>query len=340
MIRVMGIVKDGQLVSGPDDPELPRGSVPGDPALAQRLKELRDSVKMGRDSFLWIGLHDPTKPEMDLIQELFELSKLQIDDAANSRQRAKVEFDYQKAFVVLKVLHYDQSLHVIETGQLSVWVGHGYAITVRVGVVSPMRGLVGDINESGALLKHGPLAILHAVMDRVVDEYLEVLDEISYDIATLEEAVFAPDRTFETEKIYELKRENLQIRRAVAPLAQIVNRSMQQESRLRSSVRPYFRDIGDHILRANDATDANDNLLLTLLMASTSLTDLQQNRDMRRISAWVAIAAVPTMIAGIYGMNFDDMPELHWAFGYPMVLLVMITVCSLLFIRFKKSGWL
>lgn len=340
MIRVMGIVKEGKLTAGPADSTLPRGSFPADAGLADALTQLRDSIGPSSDSFVWIGLHDPTQPELELVRKLFGLPHLQAEDAANVRQRAKVEFDHHKAFVVLKVLHYDKPTRAIETGQLSVWVGRGYAITVRVGLVSPMRGLVEQIDQASELLHFGPLVILHAVMDRVVDDYLEVIDEISDDIASLEEDVFAPGRHKQPEVIYELKRENLEIRRAIAPLAQIVNRSLQQQSLLRPTIQPYFRDIGDHVLRGNDAVDSNDNLLLTLLMASTELTDLQQNADMRRISAWVAIAAVPTMIAGIYGMNFDDMPELHWQFGYPAVLCLMLFVCMLMYYKFKKSGWL
>ena len=204
-----------------------------------------------------------------------------------------------------------------------------------------MRWVLDNVDETRALAEHGPLAILHAVLDHAVDEYLDVIDQVSADIEKIEESVFSPTRSDEITAIYELKRENLEIRRAISPMVQVANSLTGAEhTRLPEQLRPYFSDLADHVLRAGDGVDNNDSLLFTILMASTAQADLQQNDDMRRISAWVAIAAVPTMVAGIYGMNFDDMPELHQAWGYPAVLLLMVSVCSFMFTKFKKSGWL
>jgi len=197
-----------------------------------------------------------------------------------------------------------------------------------------------DLESRPEFLRHGPSAVLHGIMDHIVDEYLHVADEINFDIEHLEEDIFSP-RPSNPEAVYRLKRENLELRRAAAPLTRVAAELVTSgPTELRGLFGPLFSDVNDHLLRVRDSTETNDNLLMALLMAATARQDLQQNADMRRISAWVAIAAVPTMTAGIYGMNFRDMPELDWQFGYPLVLAVMATVCFLLYRGFKRSGWL
>jgi magnesium transporter len=341
MIQVMGIFAEGQIAQAHSPESHPFGHIPGDPELADRIRLLAKGINETENSFIWIALFEPTKIEMALAAELFDLPRLQVDDAMNHRQRAKVEFDSTKAFVVFKLLEYVESTSDIETGQMSVFIGPGYAVTVRHRSSGNMGWVLDRIDNTHDLLEFGPITILHSVLDNAVDEYLDVIDEVTADIAGIEESVFSPIRTDNTEKIYELKRENLEIRRAISPMVQIAGTlSGSGNSRMPAELRPYFSDISDHLLRSGDGVENNDSLLLTMLMASTARTDLQQNADMRRISAWVAIAAVPTMIAGIYGMNFDDMPELHQVWGYPAVLLLMLGVCSFMYSKFKKSGWL
>lgn len=344
VIQVMGYFSEGQNQSGADNrAHLPAGELPGDAHLLPRLHELIGKAQATQDrrSFVWIALFEPSMAEMESVGRMLNLPILDMEDAVNPRQRAKAELHQDTAFVVFKLLEYIEATSDIETGQMAVFVGPGYVVTVRFGFTNDMSWVLDRIDGTHELLDHGPVAILHAVLDSAADEYLQVVDEISRDIEQIEESVFSPERTDTSEAIYELKRENLEIRRAIAPLASgAALLSREQMIRMPEQLRPYFRDIGDHIMRASDAIDTNDSLLLTMLMASTARQDLQQNNDMRQISAWVAMAAVPTMIAGIYGMNFDTMPELHEAWGYPAILLVMLGVCSFMYSKFKKSGWL
>ncbi len=341
VIQVMGVFSSGRLAPQAIPESRVSGNMPGDPDLAERITGIVEHVNGDPDSFTWIALFEPTKVEMNLVAKLFDLPRLQVDDALNHRQRAKVEFTDTRAFIVFKLLEYVESSSDIETGQMSVFVGPGYAVTVRHRSSGNMGWVLDRVGETKALTDHGPLAILHSVLDHAVDEYLVVIDEVSADIAAIEESVFSPKRSDDTAAIYELKRENLEIRRAISPMVQVAGvLGANQNSRLPKELRPYFSDIADHLLRAGDGVDNNDSLLLTMLMASTARLDLQQNADMRRISAWVGLAAVPTMIAAIYGMNFDDMPELHQAWGYPAVLVVMVGACAFLYRSFKKSGWL
>lgn len=341
VIQVMGVFTGGRLATDAEPESRVFGHIPGDADLADRVTQIAERVKGKPESFMWIALFEPTKVEMNLVATLLDLPRLQVDDALNHRQRAKVEFDDSRAFVVFKLLEYVESSSDIETGQMSVFVGPGYAVTVRHRSSGNMGWVLDRVGETKALTQHGPLTILHAVLDHAVDEYLEVIDDVSADIAAIEESVFSPKRSDDTAAIYELKRENLEIRRAISPMVQVAGvLGGTQNSRLPKELRPYFSDIADHLLRAGDGVDTNDSLLLTMLMASTARLDLQQNADMRRISAWVGLAAVPTMIAAIYGMNFDDMPELHQAWGYPAVLTVMIGACVFMYVKFKKSGWL
>lgn len=341
VIQVMGVFADGKLTNGVTTESRVSGNIPGDPELVERIRAVAASVKADDRSFIWIALFEATKVEMELVAELFDLPRLQVEDALNNRQRAKVEFGDSRAFLVCKLLEYISASSDIETGQMSVFVGPGYAVTVRHRSSGNMGWVLDRVESTKALADHGPLTILHSVLDHAVDEYLVVIDEVTADIAAIEESVFSPTRSDNTAQIYELKRENLEIRRAISPLVQVASvLSGNQNTRLPLELRPYFSDIADHLLRAGDGVDNNDSLLLTMLMASTARMDLQQNADMRRISAWVGIAAVPTMIAAIYGMNFDDMPELHQAWGYPAVLFLMVGACTFVYVKFKKSGWL
>lgn len=341
MIQLMGLFEDGRPMASPEPIDRPFGNLPGNSNITEVIAQAAELARASRTRFVWVALFEATKIEMDFVTDLFELPELQAADALNYRQRAKLEFDSTNAFMVFKLLEYIEASSDIETGQMSVFVGPHYVITVRHRSSGSMAWVVDRLAAHNDLVEHGPLAVLHAVLDNAVDEYLDVIDEVTADISAIEEAVFSPDQRTQVTSMYELKRENLEIRRAVSPMVQIAHAlNAGQKARLPESLRPYFDDISDHVLRAGDSVDNNDSLLLTMLMAATARADLQQNSDMRRISAWVAIAAVPTMIAGIYGMNFDDMPELHWALGYPLILLLMASACSLMYRKFRKSGWL
>jgi len=336
----MGVFNDGAIVDGTTESVHPEGDASAVATLRRHLAELPAQVERKPGSFVWVALFHPNKNELAAVADVFDLPKLQVEDAGNPAQRPKVEINTRNAFVVFKLLEYVEASNDIETGQMSVFVGPGYVVSVRDGSSGHLRWVL-DRLATNASASHGPLSVLHALLDRAVDEYVEVADAVSGEVAVIEESVFAPTRTDDTTVIYELKRENLEIRRAITPLVQVAHQlAGERGSRLPEHLRPYFRDISDHVLRVADTVEANDSLLLTMLMASTARLDLQQNEDMRMISAWVAIAVVPTMIAGIYGMNFDDMPELDQAWGYPAILLFMLTICTFMYAKFRKSGWL
>ena len=316
---------------------------PGDGHPEPKVRELRERCLADPESFIWLGLFEPTRAELDMVAEIFQLPKLQVEDAANTAQRAKFEFDQQgHGLAILKILDYVDSTSDVLTGQLAVFVGPQFAVTVRYGRIGELSGIRERLADSSELRTFGPVAVLYAVLDRVVDGYLTIADEVGEDVENLEAEVFSDSSASNTaNRIYRLKRENIEMRRAVGPLVGWAHDAVDQEiTWVPPGLRTYFRDIGDHVLRANDAVESVDNLLMTMLMASTSLQDLQQNKDMRKISAWVAIAAVPTAVAAIYGMNFDTMPELHQPWGYPAVLGVMAVSCVLLYRAFKRSGWL
>lgn len=296
-----------------------------------------------RSDFLWIGLAAPTRAELLAVGEVFAIPELWLDDALNPRQRAKAEFgpDGRTALFVFKIVTYHEPTSAIETGQITLMVGPSFVVTVRLGPVGALGQVRTEITSRPEFLAHGPLAAVHGIIDAIVDDYLVATDEISGDIDTIEENVFSPAITDDTEAIYLLKRENLELRRAIAPLVPIaqalVNGSL---AAISEPMRPHFHDVGDHLLRANDAVESFESLLVTMLQAHNARQGLQQNTDMRKIAAYAAMLAVPTAIAGIYGMNFVHMPELGWTFGYPLVIGVMAGSLAAMFRAFKRSKWL
>ncbi|MDQ1247433.1 MAG: Magnesium and cobalt transport protein CorA [Actinomycetota bacterium] len=337
VIRGLGVYRDGARL---DDAVYVRGELPGTPGLAEHLQELARIATREGQTFAWVGLSHPTKVELDLVGKVFGLDPLYLDDAMNAHQPTKLDPRDEYDFLVMKILTYVESTSDVETGQLSVFIGDSYIITVRLGPLGDLDDVRRDLEGRPEVLRFGPPAVLHAIMDHIVDGYLAVADEINTDIQILEEDIFSP-RPSNPEAVYRLKRENLELRRAAVPLTQVAeDLAKMGPSALANVLGPLFSDVSDHLMRVRENTETNDNLLMALLMAATARQDLQQNADMRRISAWVAIAAVPTMIAGVYGMNFEHMPELSSQFGYPMVLLLMATICFSMYRAFKRSGWL
>lgn len=329
--------RDGQRIH---DAAIVRGELPGTPGLAEHLHELAAIARSEHSAFAWVGLSHPTKVELDVVGKVFDLDPLYLDDAMNAHQPTKLDPRNEYDFLVMKILTYVESTSDVETGQLSVFIGRDFIVTVRLGPLGDLDAVRADLEGRPDLLRFGPPAVLHAIMDHMVDGYLDVAEEINADIENLEEDIFSP-RPSNPEAVYRLKRENLELRRAAVPLARVAEELADSgPADLAEKFGPLFSDVNDHLLRVRDSTETNDNLLMALLMAATARQDLQQNADMRRISAWVAIAAVPTMIAGVYGMNFEDMPELTWDLGYPFVLLLMAIVCFSMYRAFKRSGWL
>jgi len=306
--------------------------------------DLHDALGQARkqgESFIWIGLHDPTSDELAHVAEEFGLHPLAVEDAVNAHQRPKVEEFEDSVFLVLKTVRYDEPTQQIELGDVMLFLGDSFVVTVRHGPARALTDVRRRLEMNRTLLDCGPYSVLYAVCDAVVDDYSEISFAVEEDIEEVEERVFSPVRTNDAARIYNLKREIIEFRRAVRPLVEPMERlASGAVDRVHEHLRPYFRDIADHAVRVSDQVDGFDDLLTSVLSANLAQVGVQQNSDMRRISAWVAIVAVPTMIAGIYGMNFRYMPELDWRFGYPLSLAIMVVACVGLYRAFRRSGWL
>ncbi|WP_344443285.1 magnesium and cobalt transport protein CorA [Kitasatospora nipponensis] len=304
-------------------------------------------------SFSWIGLHEPTEEEFEGIAQRFALHPLAVEDAVHAHQRPKVERYDDVLFAVFKTIRYVEhdrltpTSEVVDTGELMVFAGPDFVITVRHGEHGSLRGLrrhlESDADGTGLLAK-GPAAVLHAIADQVVDDYLLVADRLQTDVDDIEFDVFSPlgGPGADAGRVYQLKREVLEFKRAVAPLL----RPMQQLSEPVSArlidpeVQKYFRDVADHLARVTEQVHGFDELLNSLLQANLAQVSVAQNEDMRKITAWAAIFAVPTMITGIYGMNFENMPELHYKYGYFVVLGAVTAICIGMYRGFRRNGWL
>ncbi|NKZ08400.1 magnesium and cobalt transport protein CorA [Actinomadura latina] len=305
--------------------------------------DISDAFDLARedgDCFLWIGLFEPDEDEFELVKDELNLHPLAAEDAVSAHQRPKLERYDDTLFFVLKTLSYIDATSDIEVGEIMIFLGRDFVVTVRHGSGNPLGPVRTRLEESPELIKHGAAAVLYAVCDEVVDRYGLVAHEVEVDIIGLERAVFDPGARDVTADIYSLKREVLEFRSAEDPLVPVLQEIVKGRVAECGSTREYFRDVLDHLLRVDGQVDAHNELLNSVLTAHLALLGKQQNEDMRKISAWAAIIAVPTAIAGIYGMNFDHMPELHWLWSYPAVLAVMAVVCVLLFRRLRKSGWL
>jgi magnesium transporter len=318
--------------------------LPGDWSYEDALSQ----VRRAGSGFVWIGVHEPDEAELAGLAGRFDLHPLAVEDAIQAHQRPKLERYDDMLFVVLKTVRYVKSdeptdgSEIVETGEIMVFLGRDFVITVRHGEHGGLHGLRRSLEADPDRLAHGPSAVLHAITDHVVDSYLLVCDALQEDVDAVESAVFAgQSRSRDPERIYVLKREVLELRRAVTPLTAPLRMLAERPLRLvNAEIREYFRDVEDHLARVNEQVGSFDELLTTIVHANLARVTVEQNEDMRRISAWVAILAVPTAIAGIYGMNFDHMPELHWRFGYPMVLLSTLVLCLALHRGFRRNGWL
>jgi magnesium transporter len=322
--------------------------LPGKYTHAAALTKVRELEAQGTcQAFVWVGLHEPDEHQMQAVADVFGLHELAVEDAVHAHQRPKLERYDNTLFLVLKTIMYVEhesvakAREIVETGEIMVFVGPDFVVTVRHGDHGGLAGVRKRMDSTPANCALGPYAVLHAIADHVVDHYLEVTDLVELDIDAMEENVFSPTSETDIEHIYLLKREVVEMRRAVGPLNLALQRLGSDHNDLISKeVRRYIRDVVDHNIQAADRIASYDEVLSSLVQAALGKVGMQQNTDMRKISAWVAIAAVPTALAGIYGMNFDYMPELHQVWGYPAVLLTMLTVCVLLHRTFRRNHWL
>jgi magnesium transporter len=304
------------------------------------LGAVRDA-RSGDGDFVWVGLHEPGQEEMSQVAELFGLHPLAVEDALHAHQRPKLERYDETLFLVLKTLWYVDERDAVETGEIALFVGGDFVVSVRHGEGTELHTARRDLEQRAHLLGHGPAAVIYAICDRVVDGYEDVAAEVEIDVDEVEASVFSTTRSDDSERIYVLKRELSEMRRAVNPLKDPMKRfAAGQVAGVSEQSAPFFRDVADHLVRVSETIESLDGLLSTAFDALQARISVQQNDDMRKISAWVAIAAVGTLVAGVYGMNFEYMPELQWDYGYFSALGVMIVASVALYRLFKKSGWL
>jgi magnesium transporter len=325
-------------------------------SLDHTFEELR-ACKTGGHSFCWIGLLRPSEEEIQAVAEEFELHSLAVEDTVTAHQRPKLERYGDVLFVVLRPARYVDPVEVVEIGEVHLFVGPDFVITVRHAEEPDLAAVRKRLEADPALLDDGPYAVLYAVLDKVVDDYAPVLDGLQDDIDEIEVQVFGGDPGV-SKRIYTLTREVIEFQRAVEPLdalfAELRERLKETASASDLELRRALRDVADHATRVMERIEGFRALLTNILTVNAALVGQRQNEEMarmtqagfeqneqvKRISSWAAILFAPTLIAGIYGMNFDDMPELKWSLGYPFAVLMMVLGGVILYVVFKRRGWL
>ena len=294
----------------------------------------------GDGGFIWIGLHEPDVDELRDVAIRFDLPALAVEDAMHAHQRPKIE-DYESGyFLVLHTVRYLDDAERVEFGEVHVFSGAGYVVVVRHGLASELHSARARLEARPELLREGPAAAVWAIMDKVVDDYEPVAAGLENDIEEVEVAVFQ-ERSDETRRIYFLRRELTEFYRAVHPLLQPLDLLVSDEHPdVSPMLREHMRDVADHVRRVEEAITTQRDLLAGILQANFAVISVQQNDVVKKISGWAAIITVPTLIASIYGMNFEHMPELRWLYGYPAVLCVMVAVGFALHRILRRAGWL
>jgi magnesium transporter len=291
--------------------------------------------------FVWVALHDPAAPELNELQRIFGLHPLAVEDAQGGHQRPKIEEYGDSLFAVLQMVEPNGDEFLV--GEAAIFVGRNYILSVRTLARKGFQDVRARSEREPELLRHGPGYILYALMDAVVDRYFPVLDLLEDELDTIEGRIFAPEGVprENVEALYALKQRLMVMKHAVAPLLESVsNLTGARVPVLCSGITVYFRDVYDHLLRLNQTADSIRDTATTAISVNLSMVTLQESETMKRLAAYAALLAVPTMIAGIYGMNFEHMPELKWHYGYALSLLVMTGLDVYLYFRFKRARWL
>jgi magnesium transporter len=304
---------------------------------------LEDTFETVRDrgGFAWIGLYRPTEEELGAVAAEFDLPPLAVEDALTGHQRAKLEKYGDSTFVVLRPASYVDETEKVEFGEVHVFLGDGYLITVRHFDQPDLAEVRHRLEGEPALLAHGPIAALYGILDQVVDQYSPVLAGLENDIDEIEDQLFNGDRAV-SRRIYELSTEVMMFQRAVNPLRDVLQtlREALAAHGVDDSLRNAFRDVDDHVIRVTERADGFRQILQNALMVHTTLVGQAQNDEVKKISSWAAILFTPTLVGTIYGMNFDRMPELHWRYGYPFALVLMLGLGIGLYWAFKRKGWI
>jgi magnesium transporter len=301
--------------------------------------ELRKAA--GPGEFVWIGIHEPEPGDLAQLQQLFGLHELAVEDAERAHQRPKIEDYDEDVFIVLKTAHYHEDREEVHFGEIAMFAGRGYVITVRHGPGSELASARQRLEARPDLLEQGPTSAIWAVLDKVVDDYIPVVDSIEDDIEEVEQDVFDDEVPAPTARIYNLKREVIEFHRAVWPLLSPL-RTLEQGGyeRIPDQLVSYFRDVSDHARRVDEQVTSQRELLTSVLEANLALVSVNQNEVIKKISAVAGIVAVPTFIASVYGMNFDNMPELHWHLGYLLALGLMALCVVALVTFFRRIDWI
>ncbi|MFE2146583.1 magnesium and cobalt transport protein CorA [Streptomyces sp. NPDC059456] len=332
------VYRDGRRVASPA-------------TLAETFRRLREQP----DGMAWIGLHRPTEPELHSLAAEFNLHELAVEDALEAHQRPKLERYGDTLFVVLRAARYLDAPEEVEFGELHVFVGPDFLITVRHGAAPDLSAVRRRMEQSPELLSLGPEAALYAILDAVVDGYAPVVAGVQNDMDEIETEVFRGDPEV-SRRIYELSREMVEFQRATRPLVGMLHALMAGFAKYGTDeeLQRYLRDVADHVTHTSERVDGFRQALTDILTVNATLVSQQQNAEMRalaeagfeqneeikKISSWAAILFAPTLVGTIYGMNFETMPELHWAAGYPFAILLMAVVCTSLYVIFKKRDWL
>ena len=313
------------------------------------VENLTTAARLAQDGegFVWLGLKDPHDTDLQALASQFALHPLAIEDAVFGHTRSKLEMFGDDLFMVISTVAYvdheslTETSEIVTTGQVMIFLGDHFVITVRRGEHAALSALRRALEADPQRLARGPSEVLYAITDKIIDDYLDVVAEIDTDVDEIESAVFARGGSHEVDRVYQLKRELIEFKRCVLPLgAPLLRLATRELPVIPPQAKAYFRDLADHHTQAREAVASFDEVLSSILQAGLARASVADNEDMRKISAWVAIVAVPTMVAGVYGMNFDYMPELHWRYGYFGVLGLIFTVMIGLYAGFKRNRWL
>ena len=302
------------------------------------IDEISDFIEQP-GTFVWLGLCEPDEPLMRKVQEEFGLHDLAVEDAWRAHQRPKLEAYGGTLFVVLRTAR--MSNGDLDFGETHLFIGTRYVVTVRHGASSAYKDVRSRCEAEPELLGKGPGFVLYSVLDFVMDQYFPIVEDLEDELEAIEEGIFRSQTDGDAvEKAYDLKSKMMAVRRAVLPVVQICNDLPAYRALISDEIRPYFRDVSDHAQRILDVVDSGREMVSTALTVNLTLLSMKHGEVMKRLAGWGAILAIPTMIGGIYGMNFEKMPELQWAFGYPMVLAVMFITCLVVYRKLKRAGWL
>jgi magnesium transporter len=294
-----------------------------------------------KNQFVWLGLHEPSEELLSTVKREFNLHELAIEDAHKAHQRPKVELYDNSVFIVLRTVQMNKAHH-IEFGETHFFVGANFIVVVRHGSTVSYTDVRARCETTPELMKNGQGFVFYAIMDFIVDRYFPVVRELEDELELIEAKIFKEKPSRETtQKIYELKREYMEVKRAISPLAEICNRLTRSDiSGISEATRPYMNDVYDHVLRINEMIDDTHELLNSAMEANFQLISIAQSDISKKFAAWAAIISIPTMVAGLYGMNFKFIPELDWHYGYYAVVVVTLSISLALYYFLKRSGWL